>query len=334
MTDEIRIGAQIMNAEYGDVDPEAFRVKHCENPDGRTDGVRIQYEDGSPAGVLAFMGMRLHAYGREYHASQACDAAVDPAFRGRSVLTKLFRYLESTDEQADLFIGFPNERSYPRCLHLGYRTVSSLYHYIYAIRPAGFLFGHNAFSRVIDSCWQLFLRHNRFQPLPGEVIAEYTDCPLQEDDLDAINASTVVGFQRSVPYYKWKTGYNRALEFRYLTSRTDGTLNAFLLCHVRKMYRGNALVIDDWYCPGDTAERERRLWTLLHATSLSYDLVHIPFVNSGCDDDAFFRGMHFMNACRKPFGRRVCPLIVSDHGTDASFMAQASIKNVDSDVLC
>lgn len=333
MTDEVRIGAEIMNAEYGDVDPELFRIKHCENPDGRADGLRIQYEDGQPAGVLAFMGMRLHADGEEYYASQACDAAVNPEFRGRSVLSKLFRSLEETDERASLFIGFPNEKSYPRCLHLGYRTVSSMYHYIYAIRPCSFLLGRNALTGLIDGVWRLFLRHRRFHALPDEVVSEHDVCPLGEEDLKRINAATAVGFERSEAFYRWKTGYHGNLACRYLTMRTDGELKAFVLCHIRKMYRGRSLVIDDWYCEGEPAEQERRLWALLHASTQSYDLVHVPFVNAQCADDALFRRMHFMNACRKPFGRRACPLIVSDHGVDASFMSCAAIRNVDSDVL-
>ena len=283
--------------------------------------------------LLAFMGMRLHADGKNYTASQACDAAVNPEFRGRSVLSKLFRSLEETDERASLFIGFPNEKSYPRCLHLGYRTVSRMYHYIYAIKPGRFLLGQNPLTGLIDGVWQLFLRHKRFHALPDETVLEQEVCPLDEADLKRINAATAVGFDRSNAFYRWKTAYNGNLTFRYLTMRTDGELKAFVLYHIRRMYRGCSLVIDDWYCEGEMAQQERRLWALLHAATQSYDLVHVPFVNVQCADETLLRRMRFMNACKKPFGRRVCPLIVSDHGVDASFMAGASIKNVDSDVL-
>lgn len=106
-------------------DEEWFAWKYENNP--YTDSVPIVIAEhaGSIVGVRAFFAMAMCAGGDVRLALQPCDTMVQEDHRGRGLFTRMTEYAikRYTDDEPAFFFNFPNEKSGPGNLKLGWRTV-------------------------------------------------------------------------------------------------------------------------------------------------------------------------------------------------------------------
>jgi hypothetical protein len=158
--------------------------------------------------------------------------------------------------------------------------------------------------------------------------------PVTDDEIAQLYGSSYCHFIHNADIYRWKYSYNPDTKFYWSVLRTeDGRIRGYALCHLRPKAKGNMVIVDDYYADGD-AEEKQRIYRLLFSKFADLGgILEVPFVNPECGDDIPLKQLHFFNACKKPFGLRGGPLILSKDCKYFDEMKKCEFRNIDSDVL-
>lgn len=333
----IEDGSSILeNANEMYFDPELFKTKHYDNPYRIKNPLSVSYENDEPAGVAAFLGMKMLVGKKKIPVCQVVDVAVNKKFRGKGHFSKSIVEFEKNNKEADFIFALPNDASYPRFLKVDYTKELWLCHYIYATAPFSFVFGGNFLTNCLDGLYQKLLSLNKATINLDEnlVITEGMDkIPIKDSEFKEITKKLKCHFLRSSHMYRWKQKYNPDLKFYWATLRKkDGQLLGYALCHQRPRLNGNFVIIDDYAISPRDDHKKRTLQLLFHSLSGLGNITEVPFVNVKMDGKKL-RALHFINACRFPFPLRGGPLIVSSNCNYRDAIRKISIRNIDSDVL-
>lgn len=136
LSDTPRI-VELLKASLGDelpVSEEIWRYKHLDNPFGKSI-VLLAEENGTLAGVRAFMRWTWQKGTEKYSCLRAVDTATHPDFRGRGIFKKLtLRAVEIAQNSRDDFIfNTPNDQSRPGYLKMGWKPAGEL---LVGVKPA------------------------------------------------------------------------------------------------------------------------------------------------------------------------------------------------------
>ncbi len=158
--------------------------------------------------------------------------------------------------------------------------------------------------------------------------------PVTDEEIAQLYGNSYSHFLHDSAIYRWKYSYNPDTKFYWSVLRTeDGTLRGYALCHLRPKAKGNMVIVDDYIAEGDAAERQRIYKILFSKFTDLGGILEVPFVNPECGDDVPLKQLHFFNACKKPFGLRGGPLILSKDCKYYDEMKRCEFRNIDSDVL-
>ncbi len=347
----------IMNQVYGDeieIDPEIYANEHYGNPFRVSEPFSITWEDDKPAGLSAFIGMKLIYDKRVMNVAQAVDGAVAPHARGKGHYSKAFKAFEEGNKECDFIIGLPNKNSYPRLLHYGYNKVVWLCHYVYPTAPWGFVFGEGKITKILDKGFRGFCSLKNLKPGDNEElelfpVISYSELdkdnikkelkkfmvPISDAEISRLWAESMCHFMHTSDIYRWKFSYNPDTRFFWSVLRTrTGSLMGYALCHLRKKAKGYMVIIDDYHTEARDNDEKLRICRLLFSKFIDLGgLMEVPFVNDGTEDGYILKKLHFMNATNMPFGLRGGPLIVSANCRYHKQMEGCEFRNIDSDVL-
>ncbi|MFC7155231.1 GNAT family N-acetyltransferase [Halomarina halobia] len=136
-------------------DADWFAWKYEDNPYVDHVPVYVAERDGEIVGVRSFFCLRLRANGRTYESLEPCDTMVHPDHQRRGLFTRMTeRAIERyADEPFDFFFDFPNEKSLPGNLKLGWEVVETVPTYYRIQHPGAFTpFGDESLvGRVVDA---------------------------------------------------------------------------------------------------------------------------------------------------------------------------------------
>ncbi|WP_026494959.1 hypothetical protein [Butyrivibrio sp. WCD3002] len=345
----------IMNQVYdNEIDPEIYANEHYGNPLRISEPFSISREGDEPAGLSAFIGMKLIYDKRVMKVVQAVDGAVADFARGKGHYSKAFKTFEEKNKECEFIIGLPNKNSYPRLIHYGFNRVVWLCHYIYATAPWGFVFGKNIATKVLDKGWRAMLSLKRVELKDNEELELFPVIgygeldknnvkkemkklfvPISDEEISILWAESMCHFMHTTDIYRWKFSYNPDTNFYWSVLRErNGRLRGYALCHLRKKAKGHMVIIDDYRTDAKDDAEKIRIYKLLFSKFIDLGgLLEVPFANDESGDGAILKKLHFINATNIPFGLRGGPLIVSSSCRYRKQLAGCEFRNIDSDVL-
>ncbi len=113
-------GRSILNSVINDpIAPDIYEKKHYGNPYCLDEPITLSYEDGEPAGVAAFLGMKLIADKKEIPVCQAVDVAVNEKFQGKGHFSRNIVDFGNSNKETDFIFALQNDASYPIFLKHG-----------------------------------------------------------------------------------------------------------------------------------------------------------------------------------------------------------------------
>ncbi|MCR5403886.1 MAG: GNAT family N-acetyltransferase [Butyrivibrio sp.] len=317
-------------------DPDSFREKHYGNPHRLNKPLSIVYDNDDPAGIAAFLGMKLLVGKKEIPVCQVVDVAVNDRYRGKGYFSKNIAAFEEENKEADFIFALPNDASLPRFLNLGYTKEHWLCHYIYVTAPFSFIFGKNILTGIPDKLFQKLLWLNKVKINKDENLSitnGMSEIPVSDSELKKISKRQKCHFLHNRDIFKWKQAYNPDLKFYWATLRKkDGHLLGYALCHLRPRLNGNFVIIDDYAVSRDDSHKRQTLQLLFSSLSCLGNITEVPFANTEMDGKKL-SALHFINACKFPFPLRGGPFIVSSGCKYRDAIKDISMRNIDSDVL-
>ncbi|WP_306054541.1 GNAT family N-acetyltransferase [Natronococcus wangiae] len=123
----------------GEMGTEWFRWKYEANPYVDHVPIVIAERDGDVVGARSFFPLPLAAGTDRYTAFQPCDSMVHPDHQRRGVFTRMNEAAIERYDDVDLFFNFPNHRSLPGNLKLGWEIVSTRETYYRVQNPTAWL---------------------------------------------------------------------------------------------------------------------------------------------------------------------------------------------------
>ncbi|MFU8866892.1 GNAT family N-acetyltransferase [Natronococcus sp.] len=117
-----------------------FAWKYEANPYVDHVPIVVAERDGELVGARSFFPLRVGAGDDRYDAFQPCDSMVHPDHQRRGLFTRMTeRAIERYEDDVDLFFNFPNHRSLPGNLKLGWRVVGEQERYYRIQNPTAWL---------------------------------------------------------------------------------------------------------------------------------------------------------------------------------------------------
>ncbi len=316
---------------------ERFYHKHFDNPLSLIHPVRIHIEDGHPAGMNAFMKMKLveHTQGTQlfHDVSQSNDTAVIPAYRGKHIFTRLITDQELQDTETEYIIGIPNANSYPGFIKMGWRQVCEFTHYILIGNPVRLLMGNHPISKKSGRLYRsIFLRKILSACLDeNEDVEICSQIHLRQSEWDEINHKFEAGFVRSDRYMDWKLAGNKNRPLCMIL-RKEGKLEGYLVYHFTKKGKGTAAVIDDFYAASDGKEHRilQKMWRELLKKA---DMIDNPFVNGKSMDSELLKSSGMTDFKKIKRNYKTQRLLVSPRGCNAGYLSKLQMRYLDFDIF-
>lgn len=123
----------------GEMGTEWFRWKYETNPYVDHVPIVIAERDGNVIGARSFFPLPVAAGTDRYTAFQPCDSMVHPDHQRRGVFTRMTETAIERYNDTDFFFNFPNHRSLPGNLKLGWEIVSARETYYRVQNPTAWL---------------------------------------------------------------------------------------------------------------------------------------------------------------------------------------------------
>lgn len=206
-----------------------FDWKYAENPFTESVPMTVAERNGHLVGARPFFALPIRAGERTYTAFQPADAMVHPDHRRRGLFTRMTEraldWLAGETESEDAFcFNFPNERSLPGDLKLGWRVVGTVPTHYRIERAGAFLDGDGVGARLATLGGSGFLGViDRVGRSKGEV---------RIDRREGIAAATLASlYERRVPrglhahrtpeFYRWRFSNPNWEYTTYTAGETD-----------------------------------------------------------------------------------------------------------------
>lgn len=324
----IDFSVKIFNSVYeGCMTSEKMLCKHYKNPYKLENPIRIYMINENPVGMNAFMGGMLKLDDQLHYVLQSCDSAVLNEYRGKGIFSKIVAAQENSDEMSEFIYGFPNDKSYPGFIKMGWEKVTDLKKMFFFIKP-GFVFNlkNRKLEEFIDRFW-------------GRIVEQLLKVDLEDgeefenkiwiDNVDytKINEQIEYGFVRTKDFYEWKMDGNEKI--KTISIRCNGKVKGYLFFHFSKCKNKESIVIDDWYAQGIGKEKKLILKKLINEVAKNVAVVEVPFVNRYSEDFKIWRQVGFLDI---KFCNSI-PLVVSPRGKKYKCLKRVSIKRMDTDVF-
>ncbi|XVH33654.1 GNAT family N-acetyltransferase (plasmid) [Haloferacaceae archaeon DSL9] len=117
-----------------------FEWKYDRNPYAEEVPIVVAEHDGSVVGARSFFALPVAAGSDRYLAFQPCDTMVHPEHQRQGLFTRMTETaIEWYSDDIDLFFNFPNHRSLPGNLKLGWEIVSEQERYYRVQNPAAWI---------------------------------------------------------------------------------------------------------------------------------------------------------------------------------------------------
>jgi GNAT superfamily N-acetyltransferase len=123
----------------GQMGPPWFEWKYERNPYVDHVPIVVATHNGNLVGARSFFPLPVAAENDTYTAYQPCDSMVHPAHQRRGLFTRMTERAIERYDDVDLFFNFPNHRSLPGNLDLGWRVVGERETYYRVQNPAVWL---------------------------------------------------------------------------------------------------------------------------------------------------------------------------------------------------
>ena len=318
----IRISCDIYNKVFSkSMDYEVFYYKHYVNPYKIPTTLLNDEIEGVIAGVNCFMGAKFIVENKEVLAAQSCDSAVLPEYRGKGVFSRIIGLAEKQCERDGIgfLFGFPNDKSYPGFMKLGWVHVGDFYRAVLPLDTCKFFkrkFGKDipaTIGRIGDILFQKRLK--KYSRERNNIDIQISkNCPFSETDFEVINSTEGIMIKRSSEYYKWKIDNNPSKRFKYVTARDEGRLLGFIICEILKDY---SLDIVDWLC----FEKDKGGPKIV-LTKMFYELkgqgisINIHLVNGASGEMKLLESIGFLNASNRIMKQRPLPLVVKTFSSE------------------
>lgn len=320
---KIQVSCEIYNKVFSkNMNTEVFYYKHYENPYKVLTPILNDEIDGKIAGINCFMGAKFIAGHKEVFGAQSCDSAVLPEFRGKGVFSRIIRAAEEQCEVygIDFLFGFPNEKSYPGFMKLGWVHVGDFYRAVLPLDTCKFF--ERKFKKNIPSSIgkisDLFIQKklNNYSKKSHSInIQENQECPFTEEDFEVINRTEGIMVKRSYQYYRWKVDNNPSRSFKYIIARDGDRLVGFVIYEILE---DNSIDIVDWLCFESDNENQKIVLSKIFnklkgkGTSISISLVN------GCNNEMnILESIGFLNASNRIMKQRPLPLVVKVFGSES-----------------
>ncbi|WP_254543697.1 GNAT family N-acetyltransferase [Halomarina pelagica] len=212
----------------GRKDRRWFAWKYEDNPYVDHVPIYVTERDGDLVGARSFFCLRLRADGHTYESLQPCDTMVHPDHQRKGLFTRMTeRAIERyADESFDLFFDFPNEKSLPGNLKLGWEVVETIPTYYRIQHPGAFTpFGDESLvGRVVDGVGAAAMsayfdlrgaRARRLARSAGVTVSRYDAIPAETlvslyeeyvpDRFHACRDETFYGWRYENPEYEYTT---------------------------------------------------------------------------------------------------------------------------------
>lgn len=315
-----------------DMPYETFRHKHLDNPNiDRSVVTLVDYTNSVPCGTNSFMGDILLVGQQALPVVQSCDTAVQPAFRGRHIFSKLIQQAIKTcqNRQAFLIYGFPNQNSYPGFVKLNFHELGKLDTYAAITRPAHLL------------CRKLL---RKASALPLFQAASFTDsgghawqislhCPFTEQDIAVINDRPGIHLQRSRAFFQWKIDYLPEGETAYLFTRQNNKLLAYF---VLRRHSGGTCEVCDWMVPEEQELSVQILKTVIRFLRPCCDVITVPMINPTGAEPSLLSSGGFFRKKDPPQPFLIYPTsdaLTEDELTQLKDLTNWTLRSIDGDTI-
>lgn len=297
------------------VSKPVFYNKHYNNPDRLERPVRFFYENETPVGMNAFMGMRIvdNSLSSTHYIAQSNDSAVLPEFRGRHVFSDIVTDFEENDNESEYSVGIPNDNSYNGFLKMSWMDVASL----------KCLTLKRSKLALLNQPEHISLRYNSSDSNHSDhefrIESKFF---LDSEELTRINKSSEIMTIRTNDYINWKISNKNA----YVLSLYVGSeMMGYIIFHViryRRLIKLNHICIDDWYYTDI-----HKLNCLLERVCKWAYYIYIPFVNEANSEYRDFTQCGFEDLSKPSH------FIVSPRAYGHEYLKRISFRMLDGDYI-
>ena len=279
-----------------------YRYKHFSNPYVLKKPLFLDNINNEVVGTNAFQGYIFLYKDSELIGAQSCDTAVLREYQGKGVFSRLIKKaeLDFQNDRVDFMFGFPNEKSYPGFIKLGWIHVGDLMSMILVIRPFSLLLGkifktqfrnRHSFKHLYNFSSHLLFRHSDKNIY--KYIKNYDSCPFNDSDFSKINSTQYLSVKKNLDYYTWKLDSNPAADYNYRVLKINNILYGYIIYNINQQARAT---IVDWYVANDNSNKSKLtiLASLLYHVSLDCTYIVLPFVNPLSKENDIFKKAGFV----------------------------------------
>lgn len=201
--------------------PAWFAWKYEDNPYVDHVPIVVADHEGDLVGARSFFPLAVAAGTDRYEAFQPCDTMVHPDHQRRGLFTRMTERAIERYDDVDFFFNFPNHRSLPANIDLGWRVVGTRETYYRIQNPAAWLPGLGPLEGVARSLAGGYLSiRDRLASAGDCELAHYEGVPasLLTDLADRVPQFHVV---RDDTFYGWRFESPQRT-YRTVVARDDG----------------------------------------------------------------------------------------------------------------
>jgi GNAT superfamily N-acetyltransferase len=325
---------------------EWFDWKYTDNP--FVDGVPIVLaERGNRiVGARPFFALEMCAGDRRTLALQPGDTMVHPEHRRRGLFSRMTeaaieRY---ADREPDFFFNFPNDRSRPGYLDMGWRLVSETPIHYRIQNPAGVLGVRtdNRVGELVNRCSRSVavdvldviegFRDRTTAPTADVTIERRPDVPAAA--LAGLYGSDVperIHARRSERFYQWRFANPRGTYTTYLARRDGDLVGSAVVGSQREGGTTVRKLLDFLPMGAAAAGSQDVLASLLEALIADSDSADILAVHGGVLDEDVLAGLGFLPDDSFPLARCSSPttLVVRSVGTEEWTLGDRDLTSIE-----
>jgi|GEM_PF-3492406 hypothetical protein len=321
--EEIDIYVKIFNKVFSkNTSNETFYYKHFGNPYKVATPLFNDKIKDEVAGINAFMGAKFLIDQKEMFAAQSCDSAVLQEYRGKGVFSRIISSAEAQFEkdQLDFLFGFPNSKSYPGFIKLGWSHVGDFYRAVLPLDSCKFFqrkFGKKLPSFIGKLANLHFLKKLKSYSKKNDKIdiTTFKKCPFTEEDFNIINNTKAIMTKRSSDYYQWKVDNNPSKDFRYIVARDGSNLIGFL---IYETLSDKSLDVVDWLCFSNDFNTQKIVLAKMFQQLIDKGIsININLVNKTNGEMKLLQSMGFLDTSNKLMKQKPLPLVIKTFNQEA-----------------
>ena len=238
----------LVDLSFGSKMPKEFwEWKYILNPFGQKDLTVVATENGKIIGARPYIPFQMWVNNAKVKTLNGGDGMVHPDYQRRGIFTKMtqFAFEYYTKSGYSFMIGFPNQKSAPGGIKVGYKILSNVETLFYPVNP-GKLISTKLYIKFLPDIMG-FLYKTLFLSMPKLDVSseeyEIKNFSRYNDeiiDIDELRDKSSIDIVRSEDYLKWRFDQHPKFNYEYIIAKKNDQICGYAV--ISKQKRSNGIV--------------------------------------------------------------------------------------------